>query len=38
MDNTIIVALIAAEAGRTFEPVGAYTARTVLIVDGEAID
>ena len=30
--------VITDEAGRTFEPVGAYTAKTVLVVDGEAID
>ena len=30
--------VITDEAGRTFEPVGAYTAKTVLVVDGEVID
>ena len=30
--------VITDEAGRTFEPVGAYTAKTVLVVDGEEID
>lgn len=30
--------VITDEAGRTFEPVGAFTAKTVLVVDGEEID
>lgn len=30
--------VITDEAGRTFEPVGAYTAKTVLVVDGEEIE
>lgn len=30
--------VITDEAGRTFEPVGAYTAKTVLMVDGKEID